>query len=87
MTLVQTLNLQFPCLLMILYFYVVLITQVLCILRYLMTYVSVRCGPVYGVLFLMLRKPKFLPLPKIHLFILHYDSATKHLLKLFPTSI
>jgi len=45
---------------------------------YIMTYVSWRCGLICGVLLLMLQKPKFLPLQIIHLFILQYDSATKH---------
>jgi len=78
MTLVQTLNLQFLYLLMILYFCVLLNTPVLYILRYLMTYISWRCGPICRVLLLMLEKLKFLPLQIIHLFILHYYSATKH---------
>jgi len=50
-------------------------------------YVSWRCGLICGVLFLMLQKLKFLPLQIIHLFILHYDSATKHQMKLLLTSI
>jgi len=63
---------------MILCFYVLLKTPVLYILRYLMTYVSWRCGPICGVLLLMLHKPKFLPFQIIRLLIVHYDSATKH---------
>jgi len=47
------------------------------ILRYLITYVSWRCGQIC-VLLLILQKTKFSPLQIIHLFILHYDSATKH---------
>ena len=77
MTLVQILNLQFPYLLMILCFYVLLKTPAVYIIRYPMIYVNWRCGPICGVLLQMLQKPKFLPLQIIHLFILHYDSATK----------
>jgi len=78
MTLVQTLNLQFLYLLIILYFFVLPKTAIIHIIRYPMIYVSWRCGPISGVLPLMLQKPKFLALQIIHLFILHYDSATKH---------
>jgi len=58
--------------------YVLLKIPALYILCYLMTYVSWRCGVICGVLLLMLQKPKFLPLQIIHLFVLRYDSATKH---------
>jgi len=56
---------------MILYFYVNK-TPLLYIIRHLMIYISWRCGPICGVLLSMLH------LQIIHLFILHYDSATKN---------
>jgi len=45
MTFIQALNLQFPYLLMILYFYALLKTQLLYI-HYAMIYVSWRCYPI-----------------------------------------
>jgi len=78
LALVETLYPQFPYLLMIPYFYVLRKKQVIYIIRYPMIYVSWRCGPICGVLLLMLQKPKLLPLQIIHAFVIHYDSATTH---------